>query len=241
MSSQTRTPEEIDVFALWHEKAKRDVRVSLPCQVTAYDAGAQTVSVKPQVMEAYSDDNGVEQDEALPIIVGVPVEWPSGGGMRITFPLAAGDTGRIVFCDRSIDDWLGLGKPADTAPADGRRHALQDAVFTPGLKVKGQNWSGVSTSAVQIGQDGASMSAVALASKVDALNESLSMLLSAIMTWVAAVSTFAGTASTTPPTTPAMTLATATTALATTAYNAFTAGPPKFPSSTASETVEILG
>lgn len=236
MSSQTRSPEEIDVFTLWHEKAKRDVRVSLPCQVVAYDADAQTVSVKPQVQEVYTDDNGAERDEALPIVQSVPVEWPSGGGMRITFPLAVGDSGRIVFCDRSIDDWLGLSGPADTAPADGRRHALQDAVFTPGLNPKGRTWKSVSTSAVQIGRDGGGADAVARSSLTDGLNENLATFVAALVTWAGAVQTFAAAAAPVP----AATLATATTAFATTAYNKLTAGPPAFPSSVASDCVETL-
>jgi hypothetical protein len=184
---ETRSPDEIDVYALWHEKAMRDIRVCLPCQVTAYDKDAGTVSVKPQVMETFADENDVEQLAALAVIANVPVRWPGGGGMRLTFPLAAGDTGHIVIADRSIDAWLGQASPADTAPGDGRRHAFQDAIFEPGLRVAGQAWTNVSASIAQIGKDGGTADAVARASQVDAFITGFGSFLTDFSTFVTAL------------------------------------------------------
>jgi hypothetical protein len=73
--------------------------------------------------------------------------------MRITFPVAAGDTGIIVCSDRSMDTWLGLASPQDTAPMDARRHSLQDGVYIPGVNVSGQSWATADPGVITIGDD----------------------------------------------------------------------------------------
>jgi hypothetical protein len=162
MSQETRSPSLGEVINRALEQGTAEIRVSLPCVVETWD-GAQTVSVKPQIQDQFIDDNGVQQNEVLPVIQGVPVEWPGGGGFQITFPLQPGDTGLIVFCDRSIELWMANG--GDTAPADARRHHISDAIFRPGLK---PNPSAVTVdpSALVLGQANQPPDFVALASKV---------------------------------------------------------------------------
>lgn len=50
----------------------------------------------------------------------------------LALPVAVGDTGLLIFSDRSLDVWLATGGIVD--PGDDRRHALSDAVFVPGLR-----------------------------------------------------------------------------------------------------------
>ena len=69
-----------------------------------------------------------------PIITSVPVVWPTAnaGQAFLRMPLAVGDTGLLVFGDRSLDLWLkGIGAPVN--PKDSRTHDLTDAIFVPGL------------------------------------------------------------------------------------------------------------
>jgi hypothetical protein len=122
-------------------------------QVESYDAEAQTVTVKPQIQEQYLDDNGEIQNEVLQVLSGVPVQFPRGGSFRLTFPIAKGDTGLVVFADRSIDAWLQGPAPSDTAPTDARRHSLSDAVYIPGVNVQGQAWTAASPSVISMGSD----------------------------------------------------------------------------------------
>ena len=67
----------------------------------------------------------------MPIINNVPVVFLRSQAGHLTLPLAAGDFGLIVFCERSIDLWQNAGRAID--PADARKFDLNDAVFLPGL------------------------------------------------------------------------------------------------------------
>jgi hypothetical protein len=167
-------------MALWEDRILWRCKVCLPVQVTAYDAASQTVSVKPQIQDTYRDQNGDLQSEPLPVASGIPVQFPRGGSMRITFPVAAGDTGIVVCSDRSMDTWLGLTAPQDTAPMDARRHSLQDGVYIPGVNVAGQSWAAADPTTITLGSDTGTPDFVAQASQVTA---NLDALKSAINSW----------------------------------------------------------
>ena len=112
------------------EYRNSDVRTALPVEVTAYASVAQTVNVKPLIKNLVEATDGIAI-ESLPIINTVPVAFPRSGGYFITFPIAVGDTGQIVICDRSIDQWHKQGKEVE--PLDRRIHHFNGAVFYPGL------------------------------------------------------------------------------------------------------------
>lgn len=166
-------------MALWEDRMLWHCKVCLPVEVTAYDASSQTVSVKPQIQDIYRDQNGDLQSEPLPVASGIPVQFPRGGSMRITFPVAAGDTGIIVCSDRSMDTWLGLASPGDTAPMDARRHSLQDGVYIPGVNVSGQSWANANPSVISLGSDTGEADFVATANRVLAQLSALSAVFTA--------------------------------------------------------------
>jgi len=106
------------------------VRVAIPARVESYDASAQTVDVKPLIKDKLLTEDGAVV-ESLPVLTSVPVAFPRGGGFFISLPIAAGDTGRVVVCDRSIDQWMKKGGEVD--PLDMRMHSWGGAVFEPDL------------------------------------------------------------------------------------------------------------
>lgn len=57
--------------------------------------------------------------------------FPGGGGFELTFPLAAGDEGIVVFASRCIDAWW---QQSGVQPqAELRMHDLSDGMFIPGM------------------------------------------------------------------------------------------------------------
>ncbi len=130
------TPSLAAAFALAFDESILEVRVALPAKVVDYDAATRTVSVTPLVGRFVRDMSGVEHEEALPVLNGVPVAFPGGGGAESTFPIQPGDTGEVSFHDSSLDEWKAADNKAVIA-RDIRSHALTDAVFRPGLRSPG--------------------------------------------------------------------------------------------------------
>lgn len=109
-----------------------DVHTTLPAKVVRYDATRCVVDAAPLVRAPVTDEAGVTTYTALPVVTNVPVEFPQGGGFRLTFPLAIGDTVRLSFHEASLDRWMHFGDEVD--PRDPRRFALSDASAFPGIR-----------------------------------------------------------------------------------------------------------
>ena len=145
-----------------------ELRVSCPAKVVSWDASKQLADVKPLVKDIFEGEDGEVQHVSIPVITNVPVVFPGAGGMRITFPVAVGDTVHLVFCDRSIDAWLDQG--GETSPTDQRRHHIADAVAYPGLHPNNAAWAGLEDGVVTVGSSTGASEFVATAQRVaDAL------------------------------------------------------------------------
>ena len=86
-----------------------------------------------------------------PLLLDVPVFVYSGGGARITMPIAPGDTCILLFNDRSIDNWLTTGD-VSSAPNGERVHDLSDAICLVGLFPYGGSIPGYSTDGPEMKQ-----------------------------------------------------------------------------------------
>lgn len=161
--SSTRGPTLAEVIRRSIDARLLDLRVCLPAVVTSYDASKQMVSVQPLLKQVYEDEEGARQVESLPIVNGVPVVFPGGGGFRLTFPIVDGQTlvgasvppattGILVFTDRSLDRWLS-GSGAEVDPEIDHDHHLADAVFIPGLHPFGSPLSSAPATKLTLGTD----------------------------------------------------------------------------------------
>lgn len=156
----TRTPTLAAILNAVKSQTFADLRVSMPARVEKYDDATQLADVQPLLKESYTDEEGERAIARLPVITNVPVVFPGGGGMRITFPVRAGDTVMLVFSDRSIDSWLAQG--GEATPEDERRHHLSDAVAWPGLHPNTSPWNGAEENVVTLGDDTSASDFVAL-------------------------------------------------------------------------------
>lgn len=108
------------------EKRLFDLHVSLPASIEKYDG--VKADVRPLLKRKMRDGTEFE----LPVITNVPVIWPATADAEIVLPLAAGDTGMLIFAERSLDIWLVQG--GSVSPDDFRKFNLSDAQFVPGLR-----------------------------------------------------------------------------------------------------------
>lgn len=104
---------------------------ALPGIVQSYDPAAMTVSVQPAIRAVVEDEAGRIAPVTLPLLVDVPVCFPTGGGFTLTFPIRQGDECLVVFAARCIDSWWQSG--GVQGQAERRMHDLSDglAIFGP--------------------------------------------------------------------------------------------------------------
>lgn len=122
------TPGLEDVIRLAMRSVALDLRVAMPCAISKV-RGNQLVDVQPLLQAKYLAKATATTLKPIPNVL---VSMPQGAGYSIKLPLAVGDTGFCLFCDRSLDAWAASsGGVVD--PGDGRLHDMMDAIFVPGL------------------------------------------------------------------------------------------------------------
>lgn len=124
---------------------------ALPGIIESVDLSAMTCVVQAAIQAPINDENGDTTFVNLPLLLDVPIVFPSAGGFTITFPLAAGDEVLVVFGSRAIDAWWQSG--GTQKPVESRMHDLSDAFAIPGPKSQANLVSGISSSKLQIRND----------------------------------------------------------------------------------------
>lgn len=105
---------------------------ALPGIVQSVDFSTMTCEVQPAIQGSLEDENGNITAINLPLLVDVPIVFPSAGGFLVTFPMASGDEVLVVLASRCIDAWWQSGGIQRAIEA--RMHDLSDAFAIPGPK-----------------------------------------------------------------------------------------------------------
>lgn len=106
--------------------------VAFPATIVEIQAGARKrVAVQPATDAVFRGPDGRPTFQRLPVIYGVPVQFPRTPRSGFMFPVEVGDPVLIVVTDRPIGEWL--RKATETPVADVGNHCLDGAVAIPGL------------------------------------------------------------------------------------------------------------
>lgn len=136
------------------DKSVANARTALPGVILSFDPDTVTCSVvlcsKSSKPVPYEDISKTESMD-FPLLVDLPVVFPRGGGVTLTFPLAEGDECLVVFSDRCIDFWWQNGGVQELV--DWRSHDLSDAFVIPGPQSQAKKIGGISTTAAQLRTD----------------------------------------------------------------------------------------
>lgn len=103
---------------------------AMPGIVKSVDFTKMTCEVQPAIKGTLEDESGAVQSVNLPLLINVPICFPSAGGFIITLPLAANDEVLVVFSSRCIDAWWQSG--GVQRPMEARMHDLSDGFAIPG-------------------------------------------------------------------------------------------------------------
>jgi len=128
-----------------------NLRVSMPGIIQSFDPETVTCVIQPAIKGSETDEAGNPVSLNLPLLVDVPVVFPRGGGVTLTFPVKAGDECLVIISDCCIDFWWQSGGVQE--PVDTRRHDLSDAFAIVGPQSQAQKISGISSSAAQLRTD----------------------------------------------------------------------------------------
>lgn len=130
MDRTERLNDPVEAQRLAQEGQQAQLWTALPGIVQSFDPVAMTVSVQPAVMGSVKGDGGHVQNQAMPLLVDVPVVFPCGGGFSLTYPIRPGDEALVVFSSRCIDGWWQGGQAVP--PPDSRMHDLSDGLAIVG-------------------------------------------------------------------------------------------------------------
>lgn len=161
MTETERTPTLGEVIEARIATELESMHTAIPGRVVKYDPATQKADVQPLVRSAYLDEDGLRQTASLPVVPSCPVAFPGGSGLVVTFPVAVGDFGLLIFAESSLDKWL-AGSGGEVDPQFDHRHHLSDAVFIPGVRPFGAARSTNPGNAVCIGVDGGAFQGAAL-------------------------------------------------------------------------------
>lgn len=165
MADRRETANDLELsVATAIEGRLRSLWTALPCVVASYDPASMTVECRPALQGLVLARDGTQSWATMPLLVDVPVAFPSAGGFMLTLPIQPGDEVLVVFSSRCIDAWWASGGVQQQAEL--RLHDLSDGFAIPGVRAKphvpavppstthAELRNDARTCAVSLGQDG---------------------------------------------------------------------------------------
>lgn len=105
------------------------MRCAIPAIIQSYNPSQNTVEAQPAIRERLVMEDGSIRYINLPLLINVPVAFPSSGAASVTFPIGRGDECLIIFSDLAIDNFWTSGVVQN--PIEVRRHDLSDGIAIP--------------------------------------------------------------------------------------------------------------
>ena len=159
LTLEQRTAVSIERLRSLKDGVLQQLRVSVPGIVQAFHPGPPAtvdVLIVNDDIIASSPQGGpfspTSQATPIPVLTGVPIVMPSGGGWNLTLPIQQGDECWVLFADSPIDGWFTSGK-AGQVPISQRRHSLSDAVAIFGVRSVPNGLANYSTNSMQLRSD----------------------------------------------------------------------------------------
>lgn len=109
MDRRERMKDTAEVLRSFEDNLRANLWTALPGIVQSFNNAAMTCVVQPAVMVSVRTPSGTFVPTRLPLLLDVPVIFPSGGGFTLTFPIKVGDEGLVHFASRCIDSWWQSG------------------------------------------------------------------------------------------------------------------------------------
>lgn len=132
MLQTERTNDFNEALRVAMENNQASLWTALPGIIQSFDTTKGTCKVQPAIKARVRDARGNLSWVTLPLLVDVPVVFPSAGGFTITFPVQQGNECLVIFSSRCIDGWWQQG--GVQVQAELRLHDLSDGFAILGPK-----------------------------------------------------------------------------------------------------------
>ena len=130
---------------------RTEIQTSMPAIIQSFDPVKRTCTAQPTIRYQMTMFDNTKKWVTLPIIVDIPVIFPSGGGFTLTFPVKNGDECLLIFASRCIDAWWyssGVQNQDDI-----RFHDYSDGFALVGVNSRPKVIPNISTNTVQLRSD----------------------------------------------------------------------------------------
>ena len=151
MDPRERFDDPVEAQRAAMDGRQAQIQTAMPGIIQSYNAEAQTCTVQPAIKGRVEYPDGSVKSVPLPLLVDVPVKFPSGGGFTLTFPVAPGDECLVIFASRCIDAWWQSGGVQE--PLATRMHDLSDGFALVGPRSQTRKLPNVSTTNTQLRTD----------------------------------------------------------------------------------------
>ena len=154
MDRRERINDLNEALLVAQQSVKAELWTSLPGIIDTFDATKQTATVRPAIQIQQRLYDGSTRWVTMPLLLDCPVQFPSGGGFSMTFPIKPGDECLVVFADRCIDAWWQSGAANGAQPqAELRMHDLSDGFVIAGFRSQPRKLANYSTTDAELRTD----------------------------------------------------------------------------------------
>ncbi len=133
------------------EAKMASVWTAIPCIVDSVHSSGVKASLQPAIKANVKQPDGSIKQVDMPILQDVPLHFPGGGGVSMTFPVKKGDEALVIFSSRPTDSWKQSG--GVQAQIDARMHDLSDGFAIMGFRSSPNALQNVNTDATEIRSD----------------------------------------------------------------------------------------
>lgn len=151
IDSRERFNDPEETLRVIFEAMSRELWTSCVGIIDSFNPELQTATVQPAIKAMVQGQDGRWKAEPMPLLLDVPVYFPSGGGCALTFSVAAGDECLVCFADRCIDSWWQSG--GVQVPMSPRAHDLSDAMCFVGFRSKPKKINNFNVEATELRAD----------------------------------------------------------------------------------------
>jgi hypothetical protein len=151
MDARTRFNDLHEAVSALVEAKMAELNTALPAKIVSVDFAKQTCVVQPVIKARIRKPDGSQEWVSYPQIPDVPLHFPTGGGVTMTFPVKEGDEALIHFSSRVQDAWQ--QQSGEQPQAEMRAHDVSNAFAMVGFKSEPRALSNVSSTSTQIRSD----------------------------------------------------------------------------------------